>query len=558
MIDSLDRTRLRRRLGAFSADLALVNGDVITMNPGRPEAQAVAVKGGRIVGVGSDREVRQFCGARTEVIDLGGKPLLPGFVESHNHVSAYSHIVLQIDCTPKTCKSIGDILEQVKARAASQPKGTWIEGYGFDNTALAEQRWINRQELDQAAPDHPVHLWHISGHFTAVNSKALELAGIGRDTPNPAGGEIERDADGAATGILAEPPAQLLALRLIPPKTAEQAAEGLGIVSEEYVAAGVTSAHDANLGVWGGLSELEAFDIAYARGWFKPRIYALVWTVLEDFRDNGIDLDELGFCTGAGDERFRIGGIKLFADGSIPGLTAALSEPYLDHPDNRGYLIIEQEELNEIVLRYHRAGFQIAIHANGDRCIETTINAYENALKAVPRANHRHRIEHLPMANDEHLRRMAKLGIVTTFYTAQIWGWGDRQREKFLGPERAERLFPTRTALDLGIPFGLHGDCPVTPIAPLHCLYTAVARETSSGHILGPAQRLDVHDALKALTIDGAYLGFEEHIKGSIEVGKLADFVSLSESPYRVARTALKDLKVERTIIGGELVYDRA
>lgn len=556
MIDSADRSALKERLESFSADLALVNANVITMNPAQPRAQAVAVKGGKIVGIGSDEEIRQFCSSRTEVIDFDGKPLLPGFVESHNHVSAYSHIVLQIDCTPKSCQSISDILKQVKGRAESQPQGSWIEGYGFDNTGLAEQRWINRWELDEVAPDHPVHLWHISGHFTAVNSKALELAGIDRDTPNPEGGEIIRDEDGEATGILAEPPAQLLALRLIPAKTVAEVAGGLGIVSEEYVAAGVTSTHDANLGVWGGLSELQAFEEAFAQGKFKPRVYALIWTVLEDFHNNGVDLDELGICTRAGDEQFRLGGVKIFADGSIPGLTAALTEPYLAEPSTKGHLIIEQEQLNELVLRYHRAGFQIAIHANGDHCIETTINAFENALRAVPRSDHRHRIEHLPMASDEHLRRMAKLGIVTTFYTAQIWGWGDRHRQKFLGPERAERLFPTKTALDLGITFGLHGDCPVTPISPLHCLFTAVARETSSGHILGPDQRIDVHAGLKALTIDGAYLAFEENIKGSIEIGKLADFVSLSDDPYAVEPTALKDLAVEMTIIGGEVVYE--
>ena len=418
-----------------------------------------------------------------------------------------------------------------------------------------KQRWINRWELDEVAPDHPVHLWHISGHFTAVNSKALEMAGIDRNTPNPEGGEIVRDENGEATGILAEPPAGLMALRLIPPKTVDQVADGLGMVSDEYVAAGVTSTHDANMGVWGGLSELEAFERAISSGKFKPRVYALMWTMLEGLQENGVDLDELGICTGLGDDRLRLGGVKIFADGSIPGLTAALKEPYLSDPDNKGYLIIEQEALNEIVLRYHRAGFQIAIHANGDLCIETTINAYEHALKEAPRKDHRHRIEHLPMASDDDLRRMADLGIVTTFYTAQIWGWGDRQREKFLGAERAERLYPTKTAQDLGIPFGLHGDCPVTPISPLHCLYTAVARETSSGHILGPDQRIDVHTGLKALTIDGAYLAFEENIKGSIEVGKLGDFVSLSEDPYQMAPTDLKNLEVEMTVIDGEVVY---
>lgn len=557
MIDDNERSLLQEKLSSFAADMALLNANVITMNDEQPRAEAVAIKNGKIVGVGSNTEIRQMCSAQTECLDFGGKTVLPGFVESHNHVSAYSHIVLQIDCTLKSCKSIKDIVAAVKKRAESQPKGTWIEGYGFDNTTLEEQRWIHRDELDAVAPDHPVHLWHISGHFTAVNSKALEMAGIDRDTPNPEGGEFVRDDDGELTGILAEPPASLLALRLIPPKTVDECVKGLKIVSDEYVAAGVTSAHDANLGVWGGLSELSAFEKAYKDGVFKPRVYALIWTILEDYRKNGVDLADLGFRTGAGDEKFRIGGVKIFADGSIPGLTAALSEPFLADPDTSGYLIFEPEVLNELVLRYHEAGFQIAIHACGDRCIGTTIDAFENALKKVPRGNHRHRIEHLPMASPEHLERMAELGIVTTFYSAQIYGWGDRMREKFLGPERAERLYPIREALDLGIKSGLHGDCPVTPISPLHCLYTAVARETTSGHILGPEQRITVHEGLKALTIDGAYLGFEEHIKGSIETGKLADFVSLSADPYSVEPTDLKDLEVEMTIIDGDVVYEK-
>jgi predicted amidohydrolase YtcJ len=557
MVDDTERAELRERLGQFSADVALINANVITMNPSQPRAEAVAVKSGKIIAVGGNREIRQLCGDNTKTIDFDGKTVLPGFVESHNHVSANSHIVLQVDCTDRNNKSIKDILEKVAERAKTQEPGTWIEGYGFDNTLLEEQRWINRWELDEVAPDHPVHLWHISGHFTAVNSKALEMAGIDRDTPNPEGGEIVRDENGEATGILAEPPAQLLALRLIPPKTVAECTEGLRIVSDEYVAAGVTSTHDANLGVWGGLSELQAFELAFAENKFKPRLYAMIWTVLEDYRNNGVGIEELGFRTGAGDDRFRIGPIKIFADGSIPGLTAALSEPYLADPSKKGHLIFEQDALNELVLRYHEAGFQLAIHANGDLCIETTINAFEYALKKVPRDNHRHRIEHLPMASEEHLRRMAELGIVTTFYSAQIYGWGDRQRDQFLGPERAERLFPIQSAKKHGIVFGLHGDCPVTPISPLHCLYTAVARETSSGKILGPDQCIDVHDGLKALTIDGAYLAFEEHTKGSIEIGKLADFVSLSADPYELAATELSNLEVEMTIIDGEVVYEK-
>ena len=284
MIDSDERTKLRNKLSTFSADMALLNANVITMNPEQPKAEAIAVKHGRIVGVGGNDEIRQMCSAATETIDFDGKTVIPGFVESHNHVSAYSHIVLQIDCTDKTCKSIKDIVAQVKARAGSQPKGTWIEGYGFDNTLLEEQRWINRQELDEVAPEHPVHLWHISGHFTAVNSKALEMAGIDRDTPDPDGGQIVRDENGDATGILAEPPAQLLALRLIPTKTLDEIVEGLQIVSDEYVAAGVTSAHDANLGValiddaadaWLCCSTY-CFEVLYPNGAIHPK--TLQWS----------------------------------------------------------------------------------------------------------------------------------------------------------------------------------------------------------------------------------------------------------------------------------------
>ena len=549
------RKQLRERFASFSADLALVNANVLTMHRAQPRARAVAVKNGRIVAVGDDRAVRQCCGTATRIVDLGGRTLLPGFVESHNHVSAYSHTILQIDCTAARNDSIDDICDKVAERAAQQAPGTWIKGYGFDNTLLAEKRFPNRHDLDRVAPDHPVHLWHISGHFTSVNSKALELAGIDRDTPNPDGGNIVRDDQGEPTGVLEEPPAQLLVLRLLPPETADECVEGLRMVSDEYVRAGVTSTHDANLGVWGGLSEIDAFRQARAEGKFHPRVYAFIWTVLEDFLDNGVALDELGMRTGCGDDWLRIGGVKIFADGSIPGLTAALSEPYHCAPDKRGDLIFSREELEKRFRRYHDAGFQVIVHANGDRCIGTVIDAFEAVLEQSPRPDHRHRLEHLPMASDEHLRRMAKLGLVTTFYTAQIHGWGDRQRETFLGPERAERLYPARSARDLGIRFGLHGDCPVTPISPLNCLYTAVARETGSGHILGPDERISVDDALRALTIDGAYLAFEENIKGSIEAGKLADFVVLSADPHDLPPTGLRNLEVEQTVIDGEFVF---
>jgi predicted amidohydrolase YtcJ len=516
----------------------------------------VAVKGGKIVGVGSNSEIKQYCNPKTESIDLKGKILLPGFVESHNHTSAYSHTILQLDCSSNANKSIDDILAKVKAKAESIPKGTWIEGYGYNHTLLAEKRHINRWDLDKVATEHPVHLWHISGHFTAVNSLALKMAGITKDTPDPEGGTIFREENGEPNGVVAEPAAQLPLLKLIPPKTVDELAEGLGRVNDEYVKAGVTSTHDANLGVFGGLSELQVLERARERGLFHPRMYALLWyTMLEDLLKQGVAINDIGICTGCGDEWLKAGGVKIWADGSLPGKTCAVFEPFLDDPKDTGHLNHTQEELNELVLKYHKAGFQLAIHGNGDRAIDVILNAYEAALAAYPRSNHRHRIEHASMATEDQLKRMARSGVVATFMTPNIPGVGDRLRDTILGPERASRIFPTKSALNHGIIFGLHGDCPVYPISPIMCLHTAVNRETSSGKILGEDQRIVVEEALKALTIDGAYIAFEEHTKGSIEIGKLADFVALSTDPFKVKPAELKDLQVELTIIDGKIVY---
>ena len=544
------------RLQSFGADLALVNGNVITMADQQPRAQAVAARAGRIVGVGSDREIKTLCGRGTEVVDLGGRTLVPGFVETHNHVSAYSHTIVQLDLTPEANASIADILEKVRADAASKPPGTWIEGYGYDHSMLDEKRHIDRHDLDTVAPEHPVHLWHITGHYTATNSKGLEMVGYTRDTPDPEGGRILRDEHGEPTGVLSEPGTQLPLLHLIPPKTADERAEGLRLVDEEYVEAGVTSTHDANMGVFGGLTELEAYEAARSRGIFRPRVYALLWfTMLEDLTADGADLAELGIRTGAGDEWFRLGGVKIWADGSFGGGSAAFSEPYHD-PPTLGQLNHTQEELTALVKKYHDAGFQLAIHANGDVGIETVLTAFEAAQAANPRLDHRHRIEHAAMLDQSHIRRMAELGVTATFFTSQFDGKGDRLRDVLLGPERASRVFPTKWAEEAGIRFGLHGDCPVTPISPLTCLYTAVARETESGAVIGPDQRVSVDSALRALTVDGAYLEFGENNKGSIETGKLADFVVISEDPYRIDPSDLKDLEVLSTVIGGDVVYD--
>lgn len=551
-----DSDALLGQLARFGADVVLVNANVITMDPARPRAEAVAVKAGRIVAVGKVGEVTQAATAATRVLDLDGRTLLPGFIDSHTHVSAWSHTIRQVDGTSAVNRTIGDILDKVAERAAAQPPGTWIEGYGYDHTTLEEKRHLTRWDLDTVTPDHPVHFWHISGHFTAVNSKALEIAGITADTPDPDGGVIYRDENGEPNGLLGETGIQVPVLHLIPPKPVEERARGLKLVNDEYVKAGVTSVHDANLGVFGGLDELEAHRHARDVGDLRVRVYALLWfDMLEGLLAAGVPLGDVGIRTGSGDEWFRLGGVKIWADGSGPGRTAALAEPYLGEPVTRGALNHSQERLDALVARYHDAGFQLAIHANGERGIDAVISAYEAAQAANPRPDARHRIEHLSLPTDDHLDRMAAAGILTTFYSAQIYGWGDRHRDLNLGRERASRLFPARSAADRGIVFGGHCDSPVIPPLPLMAICAAVTRETTGGDVLGADQRLTVDEALQSWTLGGAYIAFEEHTKGSIETGKLADFVALSGDPRDVEPSAIRDLEVEMTMIGGEIVY---
>ena len=553
MKENPEKARLRERLFAMSADLALFNGNVITINQKQPRAEAVAVKGGKIIGVGRNSEIKQYCGPKTETLDLKGKTLLPGFIDSHSHMIISGTALLGVDCGINTNKSINDILVKVKERAETLPKGAWIEGSGYDDTLMAEKRHPNRWDLDKVAPDHLVVIHHISGHLSAVNSRALALAGISKDTPDPEGGEIFRDERGEPIGVLAEPPAQILVRRLIPPKTVDDLLKGLQLANAKYVEAGVTTTND------GGMHDdigLLVYEKAHSSSSISIRAYANSWTdELEEILEEGQGIDKLGICSGCGDEWVKMGAAKITQDGSIQGLTGALLEPYVCDPSRTGILIHPQEELDEMVLKYHKAGFQVQIHGNGDRAIESILLAYERALAAYPRSDHRHHIIHCQMVSEDQLRRMAKLGVVANFFPVHVYYWGDRHRDLFIGPQRAARIDPLKSALNHGVIFGLHTDYPVTPISPLWDLYSAVARETRDGQILGKDQAISVEEALKALTINAAYLIFEEHIKGSIEIGKLADFVVISADPFQIAPSDLKGLQVELTIVGGKTVY---
>jgi predicted amidohydrolase YtcJ len=542
-------------------DLALVGANVVTMDAARPRARAVGVAHGRVVVVGEDADVLALVGPGTARHELRGKTVLPGFVESHNHMQMYGLFRTCVDCGTPPNASITDIQDRIRERARETPKGEWIVGWRYDDTLLREMRHPDRHDLDAVAPDHPVFLWHVSAHINVASTRALVMAGITRDTPDHHKGyhgRIVKDPrTGEPTGVLEERGARNRVSELIPRHTVEDLRRGLALVGPEYLAAGVTSIHDAGVGVFAGARELTSYQQAASEGALPVRVHMMMRQELFTGFLDGDESRDLGLRTGFGDEWLRMGPIKITHDGSIQGLTGALREPYHCDPSRSGFLLLDQETLERRVLAAHRAGYAVAIHTNGDAAIESALVAYEQAQAACPRPDVRHRLEHCQMASDAQLDRIAALGLGVSFFVKHVYYWGDRHRAIFLGPERARRIDPLRSACDRGVRFGLHADTPVTPIEPLLGIWAAVTRLTSGGDVLGPEQRIDATEAVRAYTIDAAWLAHEEGEKGSLTPGKLADAVVLAEDPTAVAPERIRDIAVEATIVGGRVVHGR-
>ncbi len=540
-------------LSSMQADVVYENAEVLTMDAQMLEAGAVAVKDGRVMGVCRGEQVDIFCGPHTERIDLDGRALLPGFIEPHNHFAMFGTMLLGLDCSPGSNETIEDVLARIRERAGFLPPGEWITGWGFDDTLMPEQRHLTRHDLDRGAPDHPVFISHVSGHLGYVSSAVLERLGIKAGTPDPEGGAYLREADGAPSGVLAEMPALMPLYAMLPQPSVEQIMTGMRMANAIFLKQGVTSIND---GGFFGTDPLVAYARSQQCGNVDLRVYFnLFGQTLDALAEAGMTLDRLGICTGSGNAMLRMGAVKLIQDGSIQAFTAALQEPYLRQPDTQGLLTIPQPQLDELVEKYHRAGFQIQIHGNGDAAIESILKAFEKALQAFPRDNHRHQVIHCQMVHEEQLARMADLGVAANFFPVHIHYWGDRHREVFIGEERAARIDPLGAAVKHGVRFSMHSDVPVTPVSPLMSLHAAVNRRTSSGAVLGADQRISVRQALEALTINAAFMTFSENEKGSIERGKLADFVVLSRNPFDVSAESLSQLAIEKTIIGGKVVY---
>ncbi len=530
--------------------LALTNGNVITVDEGNPRAQAVYIIGERIVKVGSDGEIGGLIDAATDVIDLEGRTVVPGFVDCHAHPMGYGQSLMNVNCCTPPKRSIEDIVESVREAAEEKGDGEWILGRGYDDFKLAEKRHPNRWDLDRAAPDNPVIITRLCGHISVANSLALENAGITKDTKDPEGGEIDRDPEtGEPTGVL-RGGARAPFRELIPPPDLEKLKKSIELAAEEFLARGVTSVSDA--GVRDPLT-VKAYQAAVRDG-MPIRVNLMMSREILDH------LSELGLETGFGDERLRIGAIKMVFDGSFSGRTAAMFEPFKDTPGNTGILYTSQEELNEGVLASHEAGFQVGVHAIGDRAISGVLDAYEVALERLPKADHRFRIEHCGINNPEIVSRIRSLGVIPVPQPIFLWGEGESYRAG-LDVKRANWAYPVNTWMDEGITVALSSDCPATSgeelISPLLGIHVAVNRKTDAGNDIGPAQRIGIEEAIRAYTLNGAIATFEEETKGSIEPGKLADLVVLSEDPVEVAPGTIKDVGVEITIVGGRIAYNK-
>ena len=530
------------------AELIFSGGVVHTVDAENSIAQAVAVAGGRILAVGSDAEVRATGGPSTAHVELRGRSLLPGLIDSHAHFTGVGGAMDAIDCKAPGMDSIAALVEAVRERAQALPAGALIRGRGYDHTKLAEDRHPNRDDFDPVAPDHPVIFTRTCGHILAWNSKALELSGLRDDAPDPDGGRYDRDGEGRLLGVSYE--RANAPFQAISQPSSDQLRRWLLAANDAYLAAGGTSVHDA-----GGMVG-EPMNIAtelVATGELQVRLYAFVTVNALDHPH--IAMLDSGFRTGFGTERLMIGAFKVMTDGSSSGPTAATREPYSSNSDDSGIAYWAQDDLDALLGRAHRAGWQCTVHAVGDRAIEQTLDALARAQEEAPRENLRHRIDHCGITPPDLQERVIRQGIVPAMQPAFFWEFGDGYIHNY-GRHRADVMFPARSLIQAGVNVAGSSDAPVTDYRPLFGIEQAITRATMSGDVCGPEERVDLETAIRMHTINGAYASFSEDVKGSIEPGKLADLTLLDADLREVPPTEMRDLPVAMTFVEGRAVYE--
>ena len=531
----------------MEADLVLTGGKIVTMDGEGTVAEAVAVKYGRIVRVGSVGDVVPLIGGGTRVVDLGGRTVLPGFIDSHCHmISEGASRMLNVDLSEETgVHSIGDLVARLRERAEGTPAGGWVKGYQEDDSKLAERRHPTRWELDEVSGDHPVVISTVGGHFSIANSLAFELVGVTRKTPDPEGGRFDRDPEtGELTGGLHEKAIGLVVRGETTGPTREQSYEGARRILRECAEAGITCVYDTV-----GRSEIRAaLDLKNA-GELPVRVRIDVNIGLFP------ELSALGLYRGLGDDWLRLCGLKFFFDGAISARTAAVTEPYLNKPGFYGVMATTREVATKTIMDAYAEGYRISAHANGDAAIAMYLDIMEKAQSRYPREDPRNRDIHCTVITPELVERIRRLGILPTIFGPYVYYHGDKLIPAF-GEERLERMFAARSFLDARVRVTGHSDHPCAPFPPLMAIHGLVNRTTKAGKPIGRSQRVSVMEAIRLYTVNAAYQSFDEDRLGSIEEGKLADMVVLGGDILTVPTDEIMDIPVEMTIIDGEIVHE--
>jgi predicted amidohydrolase YtcJ len=520
----------------LNAKIAILNANVITLDSKRPKAEAVAIQNGKIIAAGSNEEIRKYVDDETKVVDAKNRTVVPGFIDCHVHMSGFGRSLQELDL--RNVKSIREIQQKLQEYAEKNPEKKWILGGRWDQEKFVERRFPTCWDLDAAVPDKPIFIIRVCGHVGVVNSKALHLAGITKETLIE-GGKIDLDeAIGEPNGILRENALEFVR-KAIPKPNMKELENACLLACRKAVEAGLTGVH----WIVDSADEIRIIQKLCSEGKLPLRVYL---GIPAEFLD---ELTNLGLVTGFGNGMVKIGFVKIFADGSLGARTAALKQPYSDKPETSGMILCTQKKLNKLVLKAHRAGLQLGVHAIGDHAIESVLKAFLKALREFPRENHRHRIEHCSVLNPKLIRKMKHLSLIASvqphFIVSDFWVV-DR-----VGNARARWVYPFKTLIREGLVVVSGSDCPVEPINPLLGVWAAVARKGSA------EESLTLEEALRTYTLNAAYASFDESKKGTIEVGKYADLTILSDDLATVSPEKIKDITVEMVLVNGEIVYAR-
>ncbi len=530
-------------------DLVVFNARVHTVDDAAPRAQAFAVRGGRFVAVGTNADIKPLIGKRTQTYDAQGMTVVPGFIDCHNHARGEMLLYEVLVGNPYEVEfvTIASIVGKLKAKAAILPPDTWVEGFFYDDTKVKDGRLITAQDLDQVSTTQPVAVHHRGGHTSFYNSRALAMAGVTRDRPNPPGGTFDRDASGELNGRVTDRATAVFEgvgkrQAFTPEETARRSRDGMAHISRQFTRYGLTSVHHES-------GDLAAMQDIRARGDLRHRIsYEAIGPELEA-------MIRMGLKTGFGDEWIKLGAtMEHTVDGSFSERTMALSQPYPGvSPPYSGNLTETQEVLNAWIERVHRAGIDVNCHANGDVAIASVLTAVERAQKLYPRADARPKITHCTLVNEDLVRRIKAANVVPAVFTTYAYYNADKFH--FYGEDLMKRCMAFRSFLDAGVPVAAGSDFNPGPFSPLMGIQGMVTRTGWNGEVWGANQKITVAEALRVNTVNGAYASHEEAIKGSITAGRLADFVVLADDPHTVDPGKIKDIQIVRTVTGGTTMH---